>query len=214
MEENSFYKESKVLLDGAIIELTSKIEIMRKYRIALGERDPITYVTSRVKSEESMKEKLQRKKMKVTLENALTKIYDGVGVRIVCSYIDDIYLIADLLKKQSGIKVVNEKDYIKNPKDNGYRSYHINLQLDLDIMGEIHKVNCEIQIRTIAMDCWASLEHQLKYKKSIENEEMIKNELKRCADEIATTDLNMQTIRNMINGNKKLNNYKRFIGKA
>lgn len=198
--ENTFYKDSIVVLEGAVCELTSRIDIMRKYRIAQGYRDPIAYVTSRVKSEESMKEKLKRKGMEVTLENALERINDGVGVRIICSYIDDIYVIVELIKKYSGIKILNEKDYIKNPKQNGYRSYHINLEMDLDIIGEIHKVRCEIQIRTIAMDCWASLEHELKYKKDIENQEMIEKELRRCADDMATTDLNMQTIRNMIGG--------------
>lgn len=198
--ENSFYGNSIVLLEGAVIELTSKIDIMRKYRIAKGYRDPISYVTSRVKSENSIKEKLQRKGLPVNLDTALSKINDVVGVRIICSYINDIYVIADLIKRQSDIEIVSEKDYIKNPKPNGYRSYHINLKLSLEIMGEIHKINCEIQIRTIAMDCWASLEHELKYKKNIENQDMIVKELRRCADEIATTDLNMQTIKNMING--------------
>ena len=198
--ENTFYKDSIVVLEGAVCELTSRIDIMRKYRIAQGYRDPIAYVTSRVKSEESMKEKLKRKGMEVTLENALERINDGVGVRIICSYIDDIYVIVELIKKYSGIKILNEKDYIKNPKQNGYRSYHINLEMDLDIIGEIHKVRCEIQIRTIAMDCWASLEHELKYKKNIENQKLIEKELRRCADDMATTDLNMKTIRNMIGG--------------
>lgn len=198
--ENTFYKDSIVVLEGAVCELTSRIDIMRRYRIAQGYRDPIAYVTSRVKSEESMKEKLKRKGIGVTLENALERINDGVGVRIICSYIDDIYVIVELIKKYSGIKILNEKDYIKNPKQNGYRSYHINLEMDLDIIGKIHKVRCEIQIRTIAMDCWASLEHELKYKKNIENQKLIEKELRRCADDMATTDLNMQTIRNMIGG--------------
>lgn len=198
--ENTFYKDSIVVLEGAVCELTSRIDIMRRYRIAQGYRDPIAYVTSRVKSEKSMKEKLKRKGIEVTLENALERINDGVGVRIICSYIDDIYVIVELIKKYSGIKILNEKDYIKNPKQNGYRSYHINLEMDLDIIGEIHKVRCEIQIRTIAMDCWASLEHELKYKKNIENQKLIEKELRRCADDMATTDLNMQTIRNMIGG--------------
>lgn len=170
----------------------------------IGFRDPISYVVSRVKSEESMKEKLVRKGLEVNLKNALEKIHDGVGIRIVCSYIDDIYLLVSLLKKQSGVHITREKDYIKNPKPSGYRSYHILLVLDLDIMGEVNKVNCEIQIRTIAMDCWASLEHELKYKKSIENQEMIVKELKRCADEMATTDLNMQTIKDMIMGEEEM----------
>lgn len=196
--EKSFYKESKILLEGAIVELTSKIAIMRNYRIAKGYRDPISYVTSRIKTEESLKDKLKRKGLPIKLEIALKKIYDIVGVRIVCSYIEDIYLLVELLKKHKGIRIIKEKDYIKNPKENGYRSYHIILQLNIDVIGKIHKVNAEIQIRTIAMDCWASLEHQLKYKKNIENEELIRKELKRCADEMATTDLNLQTIKDLI----------------
>lgn len=198
--EKSFYKESKVLLDGAVIVLSSRLEMMRSYWTAKGMRDPISYVTSRVKSEKSMMEKLRRKGLPVTLEAALTEVNDAVGIRVVCSYINDVYMIADVIRQQADIEIINEKDYIKNPKPNGYRSYHINIVLDLDIMGEVHKVNAEIQIRTIAMDCWASLEHQLKYKQNIKNQEMIINELKRCADEMATTDLNMQTIRDMIQG--------------
>lgn len=184
--ENKFYKDSIVVLEGAVCELTSRIDIMRKYRISKGYRDPIAYVTSRVKSEESMKEKLKRKGLDVTLENAWTKINDAVGVRIICSYIYDIYTLVDLIKEYSEIRIINEKDYIKNSKPNGYRSYHINLELDLDIMGEIHKVRCEIQIRTIAMDCWASLERELKYKKNIENQDMIEKELRRCVDKKIT----------------------------
>ena len=198
--EKSFYKESRVLLEGAVIVLTSRLEMMRSYWTANGRRDPISYVTSRVKSEKSMVEKLKRKGLPVTLNAALTEINDAVGIRVVCSYIDDVYRIANVIKDQTDIEIVNEEDYIKNPKPNGYRSYHINIVLDLDLMGEVHKVNAEIQIRTIAMDCWASLEHQLKYKQDIKNQEMIIKELKRCADEMATTDLNMQTIRNMIQG--------------
>lgn len=118
------------------------------------------------------------------MENKFYK--DAVGVRIICSYIYDIYTLVDLIKEYSEIRIINEKDYIKNPKPNGYRSYHINLELDLDIMGEIHKVRCEIQIRTIAMDCWASLEHELKYKKNIENQDMIEKELRRCVDKKIT----------------------------
>ncbi len=198
--EKSFYKESRVLLEGAVIVLTSRLEMMRSYWTANGRRDPISYVTSRVKSEKSMMEKLKRKGLPVTLDAALTEINDAVGIRVVCSYIDDVYRIANVIKDQTDIEIVNEKDYIKNPKPNGYRSYHINIVLDLDLMGEVHKVNAEIQIRTIAMDCWASLEHQLKYKQDIKNQDMIIKELKRCADEMATTDLNMQTIRDMIQG--------------
>jgi putative GTP pyrophosphokinase len=146
-----------------------------------------------------MKEKLKRKGFEVTLENALTKIYDAAGIRIICSYIDDVYSVVEMLKKYSDLKLIKEKDYIKNPKENGYRSYHLVFEVPLDIAGEIHPVFIEIQIRTIAMDFWSNLEHQMKYKHDIKNPELIVSELKQCADEIATTDIKMQAIRKMIN---------------
>ena len=201
--QESFYKDSIVLLEGVIAEVTARLDIIRKYKIVHNDRDPIEYIITRVKSEESMKEKLKRKNLPVDLETALTKIYDAAGIRIICAYIDDVYSIVKMLKKFSDLKILKEKDYIKNPKSNGYRSYHIVFQVPLDIAGEMHPVNVEIQIRTIAMDFWASLEHEMKYKRNVKNQKMIEEELKRCADEIATTDINMQTIRNMINGKKE-----------
>ena len=197
--EESFYKESIVLIERAITEMLAKLDVIKKYKLARNERVPIEYITTRVKTEESMKEKLKRKGLEVNLENALTKIYDAAGVRIVCSYIDDVYQIAEMLKSYKDLKLIKEKDYIKNPKPNGYRSYHMVFEMSLDLAGEIRPVFVEIQIRTIAMDFWSSLEHQMKYKKDIQNQELIAEELKRCADQIATTDLNMQTIRKMIN---------------
>lgn len=197
--EESFYKESIVLIEGAITEMLAKLDIIKKYKLARNERDPIEYITTRVKTEESMKEKLKRKGFEVNIENALTKIYDAAGVRIVCSYIDDVYQIAEMLKSYKDLKLIKEKDYIKNPKSNGYRSYHMVFEMSLDLAGEIRPVFVEIQIRTIAMDFWSSLEHQMKYKKDIQNQELIAEELRRCADQIATTDVNMQAIRKMIN---------------
>ncbi len=197
--DDNFYKDSIVLLEGAIEDITSKLNIIKKYKTQMTGRSPIEYVTSRVKSEESMKEKLKRRGFEVTLENALTKVYDAAGLRIICAYIDDVYEVAEMLKKYHELEVVEEKDYIKNPKPNGYRSYHIIFKLSLDLAGEVKPVFVEIQIRTIAMDFWSNLEHQMKYKKDIKNQEFIAQELKRCADEIATTDINMMTIRDMIN---------------
>lgn len=201
--QDSFYKDSIVLLEGVIAEVQARLDIIRKYKIVHNDRDPIEYITSRVKTEESMKEKLKRKNLPVNLENALTKVYDAAGIRIICAYIDDVYAVVKMLKKFKDLKLLEEKDYIKNPKSNGYRSYHIIFQVPLDIAGEVHPVNIEIQIRTIAMDFWASLEHQMKYKKDVKNQKLIVEELKRCADEIATTDINMLTIRNMINEKEK-----------
>lgn len=197
--KGNFYKDSIVLLEGAIEDITAKLNIIRKYQKTKDKRETIEYITTRIKSEESMKEKLKRKELDITLENALTKVYDAAGIRIICAYIDDVYGVVNMLKKYNDLKVIKEKDYIKNPKPNGYRSYHIVFELALDLAGKITPVYVEIQIRTIAMDFWSNLEHQMKYKKNIKNQEFIMQELKRCADEIATTDINMQTIRDMIN---------------
>jgi putative GTP pyrophosphokinase len=196
--EHEFYKESYVLLEGTIIEVLSRLDIIRKYRLAKCYKDPIEHCKSRIKSAESMKEKLVRKNLEVNMRNALTQIYDAAGIRVICTFLDDIYWIVNMLKNQQDIIVIDEKDYISNPKPNGYRSYHMILQVPLHLEEGIQSVYCELQIRTIAMDCWACLEHQLKYKKNIPNEEMIIGELKRCADEIASTDLNFQTIWDMI----------------
>ena len=198
--KETFYKDSIVLLEGAMNEIITRLNTIKKYKEVHNNRDPIEYISSRIKSEESMKEKLERKNLPITLESALTKVYDAVGIRIICSYIDDVYEIVNMLKKYNDLKVIKEKDYIKNPKENGYRSYHIVFQLLLDIAGEMKPVFFEIQIRTIAMDFWSNLEHQIKYKKDIKNQEIIVKELKRCADDIATNDVNMQTIRKMIIG--------------
>ena len=197
--KESFYGEKVLLLEGAIANIEAKLDIIKKYNLSKGKESPINYIISRVKSEDSMKDKLLRKGLDVTVENAFTKVYDAAGIRIICSYIDDVYNVVDMLKKCRDLKVINEKDYIKHPKPNGYRSYHIIFELSLDIAGDIYPVYVEIQIRTIAMDFWSALEHEIKYKKNIKNPELIAEELKNCADQIATLDLNMQTIRNMIN---------------
>ena len=194
-----FYETSIVELEAVITEITARLEVIRKYRKINNDRDPIEYIKSRIKSEESMKEKLKRKWLEVKLENALTKIYDAAGIRIICTFADDVYDIVKMIKKYDDLEIVKEKDYIKNPKENGYRSYHLVVKVPLNIAGEIHKVYLEIQIRTIAMDFWSSLEHQMKYKKNIKDQQMIVKELKNCAEQIATTDINMMAIRNMIN---------------
>lgn len=197
--KEDFYKDSIILLEGVIAEMTARLDIIRKYKKTHNDRDPIEYVISRIKSEDSMKEKLKRKNLPLNLDSALNKVYDAAGIRIICAYIDDVYEVVEMLKKYNDLEIIKEKDYIKNPKGNGYRSYHMVCKLQLNIAGTIYPVFIEIQIRTIAMDFWSSLEHQMKYKKNIKNQKMIIEELKRCADDIATTDINMQAIRNMIN---------------
>lgn len=198
--EREFYKGSYILLEKAINQVISILDIIQKYKIAQQCKNPIEHCKTRIKSASSMKEKLVRKNLPVTVENALNKIHDAAGIRVICPFLDDIYWIVNMLKKQHDIKVIKEKDYIHNPKPNGYRSYHMILQVPVYLKEHVKLIYCEIQIRTIAMDSWASLEHQLKYKKNIPNEKMLTQELKRCADEIASTDLNLQTISDMIKG--------------
>lgn len=160
------------------------------------------HFVARVKTPESMVEKCQRKSLPVTTESALKEIRDSIGLRIVCGFVDDIYTLAELIRQFDDCKVVAEKDYIKNAKPNGYRSYHMIVEVVTpypDCLGnEQGSYFIEIQLRTIAMDSWASLEHQMKYKHDIKDPKRIVRELKRCADELASCDLTMQTIRNLI----------------
>ena len=145
--------------------------------------EPIEHLKSRIKTEESMREKCRRQNLPETTESALNNLFDAIGIRIVCSFRD--YIV-------SNTEVVTEKDYIKNVKPNGYRSLHM--------ITRIEGYYVEFQLRTISMDTWAALEHHIRYKKSINaNTDLIFEELKRCADELASTDGSMQTIRNLIN---------------
>ncbi|MCR5774558.1 MAG: GTP pyrophosphokinase family protein [Lachnospiraceae bacterium] len=156
----------------------------------------------RIKSDASMREKLEKRGLPVTTESALKKVHDALGIRIIAGYVDDIYVMIGHLRSLPSCRVVEEKDYIRNSKPNGYRSYHMILEFTVpfeDVSGnDPGHYFAEIQLRTIAMDSWASLEHELKYKHQIGNEKMIVSELKRVADELASCDLSMQTIRDLI----------------
>ncbi|MCC6095463.1 MAG: GTP pyrophosphokinase family protein [Eubacterium sp.] len=166
------------------------------------------HLESRVKGEQSMREKCDRKGLPQTPESALADITDSIGLRIVTRFVDDIYSIVNYLKSFPDLRIVKEKDYIRHAKPNGYRSYHLILEVTVPYE-DIHGNNpgqyyVEIQLRTIAMDMWASLEHQLKYKHNIANEKIITSELKRSADELASCDISMQTIRTLIReGNRE-----------
>lgn len=194
------YEESKIYVEAAIVELLSCMTIIKKYMKSRRGRDCIESMRSRVKTKESAFAKLKLRGLPQTAEAALENLYDIAGVRIICSYIDDVYSVADMIRARRDIEVIEEKDYIKKPKPNGYRSYHMIVRVPIYVADETHMVNAEIQLRTIAMDCWASLEHEMKYKKNIENQEFIAGELKSCADDIASTDIKMQAIRDMIKG--------------
>lgn len=158
--------------------------------------DPVEHCLARIKSEESMREKCRRRNLPETEEAALTEIFDAVGVRVVCAFINDVYMVRDYLENLPDFEIVQEKDYIRHAKPNGYRSLHLILRVRL---AEDRSYYAEIQIRTISMDTWAALEHNIRYKHKIKgNLDLIESELKRCADELASTDMSMQTIRDMI----------------
>ena len=182
--------------------LVSQIEAYsRDYESANGER-LYEHLRCRIKSEESMLDKLRRQGLEPTPMNALRTLTDAIGLRIVCLFIDDVYENAARIKALPDVRVVQEKDYIRNAKPNGYRSYHMILDVEteeLDIEGHAPgNYYVEIQLRTIAMDTWAALEHELKYKKSIRNPEMITQELHRCANDLAACDVSMQTLKRII----------------
>lgn len=155
------------------------------------------HLKCRIKGAESAKEKLLRLGFPVSAESALTNLSDIIGLRVVTHFVGDIYTVLALIEKDHAWTVETVKDYIASPKPNGYRSLHVILRLPFGV-GGVEFIRTEIQLRTIAMDCWASLEHQLRYKKNIRNTALLEEELKRCADEMASTDLSMQTIRDMI----------------
>ena len=161
------------------------------------ETAPAEHVKSRVKSPESMEQKLKKLGFPVSVESGLKNLSDIIGFRVVTHFVGDIYAVLGLIERSGHWRVVTIKDYIASPKPNGYRSLHVILAVPFSVNG-IDEIQTEIQLRTIAMDCWASLEHQLRYKKSIENTALLEAELKRCADEMASTDLSMQTIRDLI----------------
>lgn len=199
-EEYEFYGEHLILLEGAIEEFLSCLHMIRRYQVSRGQRDPIASFQARIKSAGSMKAKLEQQNLPVTADSALRDVWDAAGVRLVCPFVQNIDQTVALIRQVPGIQILREKDYIRNPKPNGYRSYHMILSLPLRFLENTpeHPVWLEVQLRTIAMDCWASIEHQLKYKHDIANQALIIRELKRCADEIASTDLSLQTIRDLI----------------
>ncbi len=190
--KDSIYGDRMPKLQETMNYLSGEIENLRLRMKEQDGMDPVEHCLARIKSEESMREKCRRKGLPETEQSALQLIHDAVGLRIVCAFINDVYVVRDYIAGLDGIEVIEEKDYIRHVKPNGYRSYHMILRYH----GECY---AEIQIRTISMDTWAALEHHMKYKKQIGgNQALIVEELKRCADELASTDISMQTIKDMI----------------
>lgn len=184
--------------DSAIREVRTKLEILNDELSLLSRRSPISSISSRRKKTMSILEKLKRQGDTISLESIEENLNDVAGIRVICSFVDDIYKVANMLVQQDDIKLLRVKDYIKNPKPNGYRSYHMIVEVPVFFSNEKRNMRVEVQIRTVAMDFWASLEHKMKYKQDIENAEEINRELKECADTIAETDMRMLKIREKI----------------
>lgn len=197
-EEVINFRELIMMYHSAIREVTTKLEILNDELSMLNNNSPIQFIKSRVKKPLSIVNKLQRIEKEVSVESIMTSLNDVAGIRVICSFIDDVYRIADMLIRQDDIVLIESRDYIKNSKPNGYRSLHLIIEIPVFFSEKKQYVRVEIQIRTVAMDFWASLEHQLKYKKDIKDSKTIEEELKECAETIAKTDLKMMNIRNNI----------------
>ena len=192
------YKEMRMRYSCAIKEVRTKFDVLNSEFNVRYQRNPITSISSRLKSSSSIMRKLDGKNLSFTLENVENNLFDVAGIRVVCSYVDDIYMLAEALAKQDDITVLKEKDYIKNPKPNGYRSYHMIVSVPVFFSDRTKNMAVEVQIRTIAMDFWASLEHQLKYKQKVPNQQEIVRQLSDCAEQIASVDKQMWQVRQQI----------------
>ena len=204
------FKEWRELIfihESAIEEVNTKLKILNNEFKIIHDHNPIEHIKTRVKTPDSIIEKLERKGYEVNLENAKTKINDIAGIRIICSFTDDIYKILDMIKAQDDIEVLKVKDYIKNPKDNGYRSLHLLIQLPIFLSRQARMTKVEIQIRTIAMDFWASLEHKIYYKYKNDAPDEIPKKLKESAQMIKKLDQQMLDIKNELDQYSKGDSY-------
>ena len=195
------FQELMMMYSCAIREMRTKLEVLNDELSVHHQRNPIEFITSRVKKPLSIVEKLHRYGVPISVESVEKNLNDVAGVRVICSFIDDIYTVADMLLRQDDITLIKKKDYIEHPKDNGYRSLHLIIEIPVFFSNQKKNMRVEVQIRTIAMDFWASVDHQLKYKQNIEdveNADELSAELKECADIIAQTDARMQAIKNKI----------------
>lgn len=195
------FNDMMMMYRCVIREVQTKLEVLDDEFSVEYKRNPISFIKTRIKKPESIYRKLQKLGCDFTMENIQEKLSDVAGIRVVCAFIDDIYTVADLLASQDDIRVLQVKDYIKNPKPNGYRSYHMIVEVPVFFSKGKTPVRAEVQIRTNGMDFWATLEHQLRYKKGIEEMdgyEAISDELTRCACAVIEMDTEMQQIKNMI----------------
>ena len=183
---------------AAVREVTTKLEVLNDELSSFEERNLIEGIQSRIKRPYSIAKKLKARGLPVAVESFQKNLNDVAGIRVICPFISDIYDVADMLLSQEDVLLIEKKDYIEKPKDNGYRSLHLIVEIPIFLSKGKENMRVELQIRTVAMDFWASLEHQIRYKKGLEEGQKISEGLKECADTIARTDLRMQELREMI----------------
>ena len=184
---------------AAIKEVDTKLEILSEDFKVRHDYSPIHHVETRLKAPKSIEDKLKKLECDVSIPSARENVMDIAGVRVVCNFVDDVYEVANMLTFQDDTRIISEKDYIKNPKPNGYRSLHLLLMVPVQLLEGKVEIPVEVQIRTVAMDFWASLEHNLRYKKSNTISDQINIALKECAETSANLDVRMQKIFNEIN---------------
>ena len=198
LSEAKQFQQLMMMYACAIREVKTKLEVLNDDLAIRNQRNPIQMIKSRVKKPRSILEKLQRRGNPLTVQSVSENLYDVAGIRVICSFIDDIYEVAEMLARQDDVEVLMVKDYIRCPKVNGYRSYHMIIEIPVFFSDRKEKMRVEVQIRTMAMDFWASLDHQMKYKKNLEDSGEISEDLKACAEIIADTDRKMLAIRRKI----------------
>lgn len=188
------YLKHQHLYTAAIKEVTTKLEILDEEFQVSHEHNPIHHIETRLKTPPSIRQKLEKHGVEFSQPAIEKYVQDVAGVRVICNYIEDIYTVSDLLTKQSDISLVKKDDYIQKPKESGYRSLHLVVTVPIFLSTGVKQIPVEVQIRTIAMDFWASLEHQLRYKSGITSSQKIHHRLKCCAESIAEIDTEMQDI--------------------
>lgn len=193
------YKQIMFFYESGIRQITAKLDILNKEFQFCNDRNPIENVKSRIKTQESIIRKMEKKGLPLTFSCMMNHIHDIAGIRIICPFITDVYQVARLLISQPDVELVEIKDYIRNPKKNGYRSLHMIVSVEVRFSDMVRKVMVEIQLRTIAMNFWASTEHQLRYKKERIFTEEVHKQLKECADIMAQADEKMQKLAENLN---------------
>lgn len=191
-------EQNMALYESGIQEIRTKLEILQRDARFSDHHNPIESIKSRIKRPMSIIEKMCRKGFPLSVQSMRDNLNDIAGIRVICPFIEDIYTVADMLISQDDLTLITQKDYIKNPKPNGYRSYHLVLEVPVFLSSGKEPVRVEVQLRTIAMDFWASLEHQIHYKSSHDVPNDVVAELKECAEIIAQTDERMQMLSKQI----------------